>query len=601
VPTQALKALARVAPLLLVLYAALLRFDALVTKYGFIAASPPVERAEHRVQMLADQLRPPGLQWTFVGARHGDPVSYLKIARAKRNFYGASIREPVPLCSIQFFLWLTAEQEIAVSCASAFYSALLVLAAYLVGSFSFSRGVGLAAGCLLAIEAWLINYGVDGWRDDGFAFFVLMTAYGLLRLRRTPSAANASMAGVFAAAACLTRLTSPSFIAPALAYLVIDGPRETRARRAAGAALAFGVTTALIAPFVVNNWIEFGDPFISFDFATELYRGRGSLPVDRPMAWAGWFAERGAAHPLATVDSLVRGFTTYPFGNKWEGFRYLSSLLALVLRAAAIVGLVLFLISADGRLLLVVLFTALIPFAVIWQAPGASQWRLTVFTYPFYLIAACQALGAGCRVASREVRRRLSESLRQERWRWTVGAIVTAGGLAMLLVLPRWWQYLLVREAAFADGAFSVVAGPADARFFGDGWYAPVLAGNASGRYSRGTRATLFVPVFERRDTRLTFRMQACSAEPSPVREVRVSINGAEVSVLHLIWNPQRAESYDVAVPEALLREGWNRVDLTADGSTVMPVGETRFLGLEAGQESAFFLWYVRVGPAESQ
>ncbi len=600
-PKRALKALARAAPLALVLYAALLRFDAMVTKYGFIAASPRVELAEHRAQVLADRLRPSGLQWTFVGERHGDPVSYLKIARAKRSFYGASVREPVPLCTIQFFLWLTGGQDIAVSCASALYSTLLVLAAYLVGSLAFSRVVGLAVAGLLAVDAWLIHYGVDGWRDDGFAFFVLMTAYWLLRLRRTPSVANASIAGVFAAAACLTRLTSPSFIAPALAYLVIDGPREAWARRAAGAALAFGVVAVLIAPFLVNNWIAFGDPFISFDFATELYRGRGSLPVDRPMAWAGWFAERGAAHPLATVDSLVHGFTTYPFGNKWEGFRYVSPLLASVLRAAAIVGLVLLLISADGRLLLVVLFTALIPFAVIWQAPAASQWRLTVFSYPFYLIASCQALHAMCRLASRDVRRRLRESLQHERGRWAVGAMVAAGGLAISLVLPRWWQYLLVREAAFADGAFSVVAGPADARFFGDGWYPPVLTGNVSGRYSRGMRATMFVPVFERRDMRLTFRMQACSAAAEPAREVRVSINGTEVSALHVIWNPRRAESYDVAVPEGLLREGWNRVDLTADGSTVMPVGDSRFLGLEAGQESAFFLWYVRVAPAESQ
>jgi hypothetical protein len=179
--------------------------------------------------------------------------------------------------------------------------------------------------------------------------------------------------------------------------------------------------------------------------------------------------------------------------------------------------------------------------------------------------------------------------------------MVAVGALAVSLVLPRWWQYLLVREAAFADGAFSVVAGPADARFFGDGWYAPVLAGNISGRYSHGMRATMFVPVFDRRDTRLTFRMQACSTEPEPAREVRVSINGTEVSALHVVWNPRRAESYDVAVPEGLLRDGWNRVDLLADGSTVMPAGESRFLGLDAGQESSFLLWYVRVAPAGSR
>lgn len=597
-PTRILRALGCGAPALLVLYAALLRFDALVTKYGFIAGSPRVEAAERRLQALGDRFRPAGLQWRFVGARHGDPVSYLKIARAKRGFYEASAREPLFLATIRALLWLTGDQDIAVSCASALYSTLLVLAAYLVGSLAFSPIGGLAVASLLAIDAWLIHYGVDGWRDDGYAFFVVMTAYGLLRLRRAPSFASASIAGIFAAAACLTRLTALSFVAPALALVAVDGPRDSWRRRAAYGSLALGVTAALVAPFLANNWIEFGDAFYSLDFATEFYRGRAGLPVDRPMAWAGSFADRVAAHPLATVDSLLRGLTVYPFGNKWAGLTYLPPVLPAVLRTAAIVGLVVLLISADGRLLLVVLFTALLPFAAIWQAPGGSQWRFTVFAYPFYLFAACHALCAAFWLLSRESRRRLSESLRRAPRRWTVGALAGAGGLAIALFLPRWWQYLLLREAALADGAFSVVAGPADARFFGDGWYAPVPAGNLSGRYSRGTRATLFVPVFERRDARLTFRMQACSAEPEPAREVRVSINGTEVSALHVVWNPERAESYDVAVPEALLHEGWNTIDLRADGSTVMPAGESRFLGLEAGQESAFFLWYLRVAPA---
>jgi hypothetical protein len=95
--------------------------------------------------------------------------------------------------------------------------------------------------------------------------------------------------------------------------------------------------------------------------------------------------------------------------------------------------------------------------------------------------------------------------------------------------------------------------------------------------------------------------MQACSAESEPVRDVRVSVNGTELTVLHVVWNPQRAESYDVDIPQTLMREGWNRVELRADDSTVMPAGESRFLGLAAGQESAFFLWYVRVAPAGRQ
>jgi 4-amino-4-deoxy-L-arabinose transferase-like glycosyltransferase len=587
--------LADAAAAVLVLYAALLRFDALVTKYDFIAASPRVEAAQHRLKALGDRVRPAGLQWSFEGARHGDPVSYLKIARAKQGFYGASAREPLPLATIQAFLYVTADQDIAVSCASALYSTLLVLAAYLLAARACSRGVGLAVASLLAVDAWLIHYGVDGWRDDAFAFFVAMTAHGLLRLRSAPSAGRASIAGVFAAAACLTRLTAISFVVPALALVAVDGPREVWRKRAACVGLALAVTLALIAPFLVNNWVAFGDPFYSLDFATEFYRGRGGLPVNRPVAWAGVFADRIAAHPLATVDSLLRGLTVYPFGNKWAGLVYLSPAVPAVLRASAIIGLMLLLTFADGRLLVGVLLTALIPFAVIWQTPGGSQWRLTEFAYPFYLIAACRTLHGIFRLSSRDTRHRLAETLRHERRRWTIGALTAAVGLAAAVFLPRWWQYVLVREAALTDGAFAVVAGPADRWFFGPGWYPPVLAGNVSGRYSHGPRATLFVPVFERRGTLLTFRMQACSAQTEPAREVRVSIDGTWVSTLHVVWNPKGAESYEVVVPEALLHEGWNTIDLEADGSTVMPFGESRFLGLEAGQESAFFFWYVRV------
>ena len=524
-------------------------------------------------------------------------MSYLKIARAKRGFYEASAREPLFLATIQVFLRLTGDQDIAVSCASALYSTLLVLATVLIGSLASSRAVGVGAASLLAVDSWLISYGVDGWRDDAFAFFVVMTTYGLLRLRRAPSFANASIAGVCAAAACLTRLTSLSFVVPALALVAIDGARDGWRRRTVYAGLALGVTTALVAPFVVNNWIVFGDPFYSFDFATEFYRGRGSLPVEQPMAFGGVFAARLAAHPLATVDSLLYGLTAYPFGNKWEGLAYLPPLPA-VLRIATILGLLILLISADGRLLLIVLFTALLPFAAIWQTPTGSQWRFTVFAYPFYFVAAGHALRAAFRLWSREARGRLGESLRRERRRWTIGALAAAGGLAIAPFVPRWWQYLLARESAAVDGAFSVVTGRGDASFFGDGWYAPVRTGNVTGRYSRGARATLFVPVFERGDTRLTFRMQACSPSPEQAREVRVSVNGTEVSTLHVVWNPVRAESYDVAVPQALLQEGWNTIELEADGSTVVPDGESRFLGLEAGQESAFFLWYVQVSPA---
>jgi 4-amino-4-deoxy-L-arabinose transferase-like glycosyltransferase len=575
---------------LLVFYAALLRFDALVSRYGFIEGPPRVVAVERHVVALARRLAPPGLGWTSVD-RRGDPVSYLKIARQRRSFYEAG-REPLAIGSIQPFLWLTGDQDIAVNCASATFSTLAVLGVYLVGTAGFSSVVGLAAGGLLAVEAWVITYGVDGWRDDAFTFFTLMAAYGLLRLRLAPTLANALLSGGFAAAACLTRLTSFTFVVPSLIWVVLDGPREDRRQRIRSAAVAFGIVAALSVPFLVSNTITYGDPFHSFNFATELYRGRAGLPVETPMAWAGPFVQRIATRPLALADSLMHGFTTYPMERKWLGYSYLSPILPEMLEDAAIVGLVLLAVSANGRLCLVVLFAALVPFAVVWEAPAARQLRLTSFAYPFYLIAAVEALRTAISVGSRRVRREWMASLRLHRARWALTAMVL---LIAIWPLPPLWQYLLVREAALGEGAYSIVAGGGDGWFFGDGWYAPVQTGNVPGRYSRGPAATLFMPVFDPQPLLLTFRLQACSAEPEPVRSVRVAVNGTEVGQLRVVWNAHRAGSYDVAVPLSSIRPGWNEIDLVADGSTLMSQGESRFVGLEPGSDTGFLFWYLRV------
>jgi hypothetical protein len=584
-------------PLLLVLYAALLRFDALVSKYGFIEAPPRVDAVERRAFALARRLSPPGLEWS-AGRRHGDPVSYLKIARAKSGFYEANAREPLAIAPVQVFLWLTGDQDIAINCVSAVYSVLAVLATFLLGALAFSAGVGLVAGGLLTVEAWVITFAVDGWRDEGFTFFAVMTGYSFVRLRRSPSFGNAVVAGVFATGACLTRLTSFSFVVPGLAYVVIDGVPDCRRKRALWAACTFGIVAVLVSPYLVNNAIAYHDPFYSFDVATELYRGRARLPVERPMAWAFSFVERLITHPLATADSLLQGFTTYPWRYKWHGFTYVSPMLRDVLSAAAAVGLVLFLATADGRLLLVVLFGALAPFAVVWQARAAAQWRLTSFAYPFYLIAAVYALGVATSLASPRFSRQWIGRLRSHpQW-----AILLALALPLAVVLlPRCWQYLMVREAALADGEYSIVAGVGDGWFFGDGWYGPVRSGNVMGRYSYGPAATMYLPVFQPAELRLVFRLQACSPESVPSRELRVSVNGEDVGTLRVVWDPYRAGAYEVSVPKALVRRAWNRVTLTAEGSSVMPARDSRFVGLEAGQDTAFFLWYVRVAPAADQ
>jgi hypothetical protein len=573
-------------------YAALLRFDALVRKYEIVAGPPRLEAAERDVADIAAAVRPPAFVWGPAGERRGDPKSYLKIARARESFYEAGAREPLFLATIQAFLWLTNDQDIAVNLASMTYSVLLVLATCLLGEAACSPGVGLAAGLLLAVEATTIGQGVSGWRDDSFAFFTVATAYALVRLRSRPTIAWSCAAGAFSAGACLVRLSALSFVVPAFVGAAIDG-REARRRRLPYLIAGAGIAAALVAPFLVGNARVFGDPFYSVDFATEFYRGKAEVPVEQPLAAGGDLVAKLFCRPLETLDVLVPGFLAYPFRNKWQGLEYLSPTLVEVLIAAAIVGLVLFLRSAEGRLMLIVLFGALVPFAAIWQTRTGAQWRFTLFAYPFYLIAACEAFRAAGSLARTALRRRWRGAVSV---RWTRLAAIAAVSIVVAVAargLPSAWRYLVVREAAANEDAYSIVPGHGDRLFFTKGWYPPASVGAAVGRYSRGASASIWVPIFAERPLRLTFRMQACAPGTAPARDVHVLVDDADAGVLAVFWDDQRARDYVVELPS--LTVGWHRVDLRAEGSSVIPRGETRYVGLASGSETAFFLLSVQV------
>jgi hypothetical protein len=575
-----------------VVYAALLRFDALVGKYEIVAGPPRLESAEHVIVEIADAVSPSAFVWQPAGERHGDPKSYLKIARGRESFYEAGAREPLFLATIQALLWLTGDQDIAVNLASMSYSVLLVLATCLLGAAASSPGVGLAAGALLAIEATAIGQAAAGWRDDAFAFFTVATAFALVRLRSRHTIVWSCAAAAFAAGACLVRLSALSFVVPAFIVAAWDGGDERR-RRLRYLIAAAVLAAALVAPVMVRNAMVFGDPFYSVDFATEFYRGRAEAPVEQPLAAGGDLAAKFFSRPLQTLDVLVPGFLTYPFRNKWEGFNYLSPWLATVLSAAAIVGLVLLLRSAEGRLMLVVLFGALVPFAAIWQTRTGAQWRFTLFAYPFYLIAACEAFRAAGSLARAAPRYRWRGAV-TERW-MQITALAALGSFGFVAVrwFPSAWRYLVAREVAATDGAYSIVAGGGDRFFFTDGWYPPASVGAVVGRYSHGANARLWVPIFAEGPFRLTFRMQACAPDQAPTRSVHVSVDGKDVGVLQVVWDDDRARDYVVELPN--LSPGWHRIDLRADGSSVIPAGETRYVGLRAGADTAFFVLFVQV------
>ena len=209
-------------PVLVVLYGAVLRVDALTARYG------PLERPawSHALDAHARDwfglLRPQAFGWARVANPYvgGDPVNYIRFGKEMEHFYDAPVREPVFPFATKIFLTLLNQQNVAVSFASAAFSVLGVLATYLLGSYAFSRRVGLGAALVMAIERDVIACGVDGWRDDAFTFFVVLSAYAMLRCYRSGSYADALLAGIIAGFACRTRITSLSFLLPGFALLI---------------------------------------------------------------------------------------------------------------------------------------------------------------------------------------------------------------------------------------------------------------------------------------------------------------------------------------------------------------------------------------------
>jgi 4-amino-4-deoxy-L-arabinose transferase-like glycosyltransferase len=143
-------------------------------------------------------------------------------------------------------------------------SVLCVLATYFMGALAFSRWVGCAAALGIAVEREVIAWGVADWRDDAFAFAVALSICAMLYHRRKPSIGSAVALGASAALACLTRIFSVSFLAPGF-FLLLVSPAGSWQRRLRGVMTAALTAMALVAPYLVNCWREFGDPLYTLN------------------------------------------------------------------------------------------------------------------------------------------------------------------------------------------------------------------------------------------------------------------------------------------------------------------------------------------------
>ena len=189
------------------------------------------------------------------------------------------------------------------------------------------------------------------------------------------------------AGALLTRITSLSFLVPA-AIAVLLYRRSEQANACGMVGVAVALATALVAPFLINCAIATGDPFFAINNHTDFYLKREGTAEPPPISALQYTVDKFTRRPIAAADTVATGIFLYPFENKWVGLDAWQQGLGQLLACLAAAGLVAWLWQRDGRLVLLLLFSALIPFSVTWTVLGGAEWRLTLFAYPFQLLAA---------------------------------------------------------------------------------------------------------------------------------------------------------------------------------------------------------------------
>jgi hypothetical protein len=583
-----------------VLYAALLRLDAVVSTRGVVAGPRWLEGVQRHVQTIAAVIKPTGLALEPepypVGA---DPYDSLQQAREMSSPYTANFREPLFAFATKVTLGLVGQDDLAVCLTSTFFSVLAVYATYLLGSLAFSPFVGILAGATLAIERDVIYWGAAGWRDDMFTSVVLLSAYTCLRLSRAPNAGRSLIAGAVGAVACLVRLTSVSFILPSLVYGCLSSGLHGCKARLKWLLLSGAVMSILVAPFLVNCWVRFGDPLYPINGLTRFYAQSTDVRATERQAWLPWLAGQGSRSPVRLTDTIVVGSTLYPFDAKWRGFDAWSGPLfplADWLPALAILGLILWWLSPNGRFLLLVLATAHAPFVFTAGTPALHDFRHTVHTYPFYLIAAAYAVAEiGAEVRKISMGRRVLPTLRR------VAVVLLLGGLgwSVMCLLP----YFRMREDLRSGQGTAVVAGPRNWLFFRNDWYRPITVENVTARFAKGRRATVQIPMTGNGPYVLTLRVDPFSYEGVPQQVMAVRLNDAMLGTFPLVLDPERVGQYTVVVPASIARNGLNRLELAVASSILrrsvrLPGPGNGFDSLVSlDQDVAFRLWYVLIRP----
>lgn len=582
---------------LILLYAAILRVEALAVKYGPIEHPPWAAALTTAALRAGPYVSPRALGWLPESRPYqgGDPINYIRFGREMQHFYQPHVREPVFLFATRLYLGALGGQDVAVSFASASFSVLLVLATYLLGSALVSRWAGLGAALAMAIEREVIAWGVDGWRDDAFAALAILSCWAFVRLYRSASFGNALLAGLIAGAAVLTRITSLSFLVPGYLVLAFRASASSPARRLERVGVSVLLMAAVIAPYLLACAIAYGDPLFAINYHTGFYLSRGGHPTDQPPGALVYLLTSFRRLPIATFHTAVAGLTTYPFLNKWTGFGPWIPGLGSALAWLAVPGLIWLLQTRERRFALLLAGTSLLPYAFTWRIPGGAEWRFTLHAYPFYLIAsaaAAELLARHARSLPNLIRTRLTRPGRQAGALGIGAGVVVVAACAASFALP----YFEAREELSA-GEPTVISADRGSVFFIRGWSRAIALGDTWMRFPIRPRAALRVPILRRQDHALSLRVDPFEPASGDPQVIGVFLNGTQLATVVSRVTPETPAGYVITIPASHVRPGRNTLELISAHQVPASELRSRAAGLDRGAAVGFRFWSATITP----
>jgi hypothetical protein len=408
---------------------------------------------------------------------------------------------------------------------------------------------------------------------------------------------SAVAAGVMTGVACLTRLTAPFMLVPAVVWLATVRGAAERRRRLRLIAIGGAVATVLVAPYLIRCAIAFGDPLYAINYHTGFYLGRAGEEPEVLNA-GEYVRNRWLARPIYTTDVAFRGLFMYPFEIKWRGLNAWQAGFGTFVAWLAAAGLASWLWTPRGRFLLGVLLGSLVPYMITWPIRGGGEWRFTLHAYPIYLIAALSAVGLATATIRRASRREAVP------WRHTgVRAAVTAGALVFGYVW--WWgmPFLVAREAMVQERPLRIGAGRRDRVFIGGDWTGLSVSGQVTSRFSTALQSDIRLPLGASRDYDLELRIDPIPlSSGSPSGHVRVSLNGHSVAAIDLTYDARVVGSYTLRLPREHVRAGSNVLGLAVDHLVEARRVRRpyRILAAPAGPVGLRF-WYLVVTPVNDR